>query len=100
MTQPFDSCRLFFAMRDKAWASGEPGVIDVDCDLDDSPALDMTGAGTRVAMDHLLEAQLVHRLTPRQEQRLGLEPRPGRSPRLFVEPMDDLMAATILMTRS
>ena len=108
MSQPFDSCRLYFALRYKAWARPGPerkpgtmarGLVDVGDDLEGPGEVEFDRAEARAAMNDLLETDLVHWLTPEQERELGIEHHEGAN-FLFVKLLDDLTAATILMSQS
>ncbi|MBT8485854.1 MAG: hypothetical protein HKO59_05590 [Phycisphaerales bacterium] len=90
MSQPFDSCRLYLVLRQRAWgqpdrAPRERGIVDVDRDLDDR-ALGLSRTETEVALEELLDARLLHRAEPVGEGRFS------------VAPLDDFTATTLLMS--
>ena len=102
MSQPFDSCRLYFLLRDRAWAHpgsathGTYGLIDLDQELEHPGDVGLSRDQVQTAMRGLMEASLVHEVTAQEEQRFGLE---HHAHRLFVEAVDDLTAATLLLSR-
>ncbi|MHC4108023.1 MAG: hypothetical protein ACYSTY_08060 [Planctomycetota bacterium] len=109
MTLPYDSCRLFYHLRNTAYGDGgdqEPrdgspcGLIDLDREINRLGALGVSREDARLAVDDLVDAELVHRLTPDEEKDWGLDDGSNGHNVLFVEPLDDLTAATILFARS
>lgn len=105
MALPIDSCRLYFCLRNRAYSEavsdsavepGTPGVVEFD-KLHEEPAeLGLTQEQTRHALDRLVDAGLIHRLTPEQERLWHRASRTTHEDAWFVEPCDDLTAATIL----
>ncbi|MHC4414701.1 MAG: hypothetical protein ACYS0G_05400 [Planctomycetota bacterium] len=109
MTLRFDSCRLFFYLRDKAYGqtandrrrgSGASGIVGFDQDLGVPNELDLPREDTLNALDELLAAELVRWVTPEEKEGRELTEGEGRIDALYVEPFDDLTAATILLERS
>ena len=105
MTQPIKSCRLFFYLRQKAYVDSDPtpewdqatrGVIRFDSDDCRQNGLELSEIEVERALSDLLETSLVRRLTDDEAASCAMGPRPGSAEPLFVEAIDDLMAATIL----
>ena len=105
MTLPFDCCRLYFYLRSKAYEqiatdsnahSMGRGIVDLDHDHPEVRELELSETETRQALDKLVDAELVHRLRPREEYELELADRAHGENVLFVTPCDDLTAAIIL----
>ncbi len=105
MTQPFVSYRLFSLLRFRAYSEpgdGEleapgRGLVELDHEIGESERLGVSSEDTRTAMDDLVDADLIHRLTPAQQQELGI--RGGDRQVVFVAPLDDLTVATMLLGR-
>ncbi len=109
MTLPFDCCRLYFYLRNKAYEqittdsnaqSMGRGIVDLDHDHPQVRELELSETETRQALDKLVDAELVHRLRPQEEYELELADRAHREDALFVEPCDDLTAAIIIFAGS
>lgn len=105
MTQPYESCRLFFYLRQKAYIDSEPtperdqamrGVVRFDPDDCRENGLELSEIDVDRALSDLLESSLVRRLTEDEAASCAMGLRPGSTDPLFVEAVDDLTAATIL----
>ncbi len=101
MSQPFDSCRLYFTLRNRAWAhpgsarQGTFGLIDIDREIEHPDDVGLSRDEMLEAIKSLEEANLLHEITSQEADRLGLE---HHQHRVYVEVVDDLTAATILMS--
>jgi hypothetical protein len=109
MTLPFDSCNLYFYLRNRAYsesvsdpamASGRPGIVEFDRVRPEPTGLGLSHEQTLHAIDRLVDAELIHRLTPEQEQRLYPASAGHHEDALLVEPCDDLTAAIMIFGRS
>ncbi len=101
MSRPIDCCRLYFTLRNRAWERdgsahlGTSGLIDVDHELEHPDDVGLTRREMLDAMRRLEEAHLIHGVTPSDERRIGLE---HHEHRVYVEAVDDLTVATLMMS--
>lgn len=105
MTLPYDSCRLYLHLRNKACADATDGVesllgthrvitlSDDNTELDD---LGLTPSQADEALDILLKSSLVASLSEEQDQKWK-EAHPGHHGKLLsISLCDDLTAATVV----
>ena len=109
MSLPFDSCKLYFYMRDKAFMESECEcrmgatkcpTVTLGHDREELGAVGVTQLHSHHALTQLQCCDLVRRLTPIEEkawERLH----PGPHDNVYcVHACDDLTAATIIMSNS
>lgn len=104
MTTPIDTCRLYLRLRDLARperADDAPcRLVDVDHDHAAANDLGLSPQQIDDALAELEDADLIHRLTPSEEQDRHVEHPPGHHDVLTVTSMDDLSAAALLIASS
>ena len=105
MPQPVLSYRLFSFLRQRAYSQAVDeaidtpgrGLINLDDEIDTSEQLGLSSEDTRAAMEDLMDAELLRRLTPAEQQDAGIHEYDHHV--VFVAPLDDLTVATILLGR-
>jgi hypothetical protein len=87
---------MYFALRNRAWTDSNGGrstvddsrgVVDIDSDFDVPCDCGLSRQRAREALDDLVNADLVHRVSLRD----------GHTAQYFVEPLDALTAMTVIL---